>query len=142
MTLLVSEINGSSVYQAIRPDSNKFVGAIRPHLYIHNIPSGTLKVQIKTSDGELIAESNARNISAITSSPEYHGYVTFYLQASLRSGVDYLVYIVAGGGYSFSESAYVGVCNDFDLRKYEPIATIIHPIFSPLDLEVWTYSNK
>ncbi len=141
MTLLVSEIS-TSVFQAVKPNSNKRLAAIRPHLYVRNIPAGTIKVQVCTEDGTLIVESSAVNFSTITSSNEYHGYVTFYVSAYLKKDVTYKIYVVCGGGYTFSESAYCGVCNDYDLRKYPVESEIVHPMLAPLDFEFWTYSEK
>ena len=141
MTLLVHEIY-TSVYQSVRPTKNINIGAIRPHLYIHNVPTGNLKVQICESDGTLLVESPTTNISTISAGNEYHGYVTFYVDAMLLKNTDYLIYVVSGGGYSFNNSAYVGVCNDYDLRKYQPNYTVNHPRFAPLDLEIWSLSQK
>lgn len=141
MKLIVHEIT-TSVSQALTPDRNRQVSVVRPHLYIHNKPVGTLKVQIASSDGTLIAESNLVNIQDITVLPYFHGYVRFDVSAHLKRDVKYVVSVVAGGGYSFSESGYVGVCNDFDSRKYATDVTVTHPRYAPLDLEVWNLSYK
>jgi hypothetical protein len=141
MTLLVNEIT-TSVYQGIKPNSNKIIAAVRPHLYIKNLPLGTIKVQITTNDGTLLGESLPLTISSITTSNEYHGYVSFYLTAFLKKDFSYLVNIVCQGGYSFSNSAFCGVCNDYDFRKYKIESPIKHPRNAPLDLEVWTLSQK
>ena len=141
MTLLVNEIRSDAVYQAIKPNRNRLLGAIRPHLYIKNRPAGTIKVQVTTSDGTLVAESAAQTIASITASNEYHGYVTFYINASLRKDQTYLVKVVCAG-YTFDEAGYCGVCNDYDLRKYSPVLAIAHPRLAPLDLEIWSISQK
>lgn len=141
MRLIVHEVQ-TSVFQTLRHPSNLFVGAVRPHIYLHNNPSGNLKVQICSSDGEVLAESSAINFSTIASDIEFHGYVTFYVDASLRKDTDYQIKIVAGGGYSFSEAAYCGVCADYDSRKYDPPTPDIHPWISPLDIEIWSRSSK
>jgi hypothetical protein len=141
MTLLVNEII-TSVYQAITPNKNKIIAVIRPHLYIKNRPIGTVKVQLMTADRTIINESLPITISTITASNEYHGYVTFYIDAFLKKDVTYLVNVVCEGGYTFSNSAYCGVCNDYDLRKYKTQSPIKHQRNAPLDLEVWTLSQK
>lgn len=141
MKLVVHEIT-TSVSQNLTPEKNTLVGAVRPHIYVHNKPVGTLKVQICESDGTVLAESATVDIQDITTLAYFHGYVKFAVSAFLRKDVAYQFNIVAGGGYSFSESGYVGVCGDFDLRKYDPSIAVIHPLVSPLDLEIWSQSLK
>lgn len=141
MKLIVHEIL-SSVSQGLTPEKNTQVTVVRPHLYIHNKPVGTLKVQITTSDGLLIGESTEIDIQSMTTLPYFHGYIRFDVQAHLKRDVEYKVMVTAGGGYTFSESGYVGVCNDFDSRRYETSEPISHPNYSPLDIEVWSLSYK
>lgn len=141
MKLIVHEIL-SSVSQGLTPEKNTQVTVVRPHLYIHNKPAGTLKVQVTTSDGLLIAESTEIDIQEMTTLPYFHGYVRFDVSAHLKGGVEYKVLVTTGGGYSFSESGYVGVCADYDSRKYELSEPISHPNYSPLDIEVWSKSYK
>lgn len=141
MQLIVHEIL-TSVYQTLRPTKNTFVSVVRPHLYIHNNPTGNLKVQICSGDDSIIAESATINMSDITAEIEYHGYVSFYVDASLRKNTNYIFKIVAGGGYSFNESAYCAVCNDYDLRKYSQVVPGSHPWIAPLDIEIWSRSSK
>ena len=141
MKLIVHEI-ATSVSQKLRPEKNTQVEVIRPHIYVHNKPTGTLKVQVATSDGLLIAESDEVNIQDMTTLPYFHGYIRFDVSAHLKRDVEYTVSVVAGGGYTFSESGYVGVCNDFDSRKYNTSATVTNPQYAPLDLEVWSLSLK
>lgn len=141
MILIVHDIN-TSVYQTLIPNSNQMVGAVRPHLYIHNNPAGSLKVQITADDGTLIAESNTVAISTITSAPEFHGHVTFNIDANLKRGVKYRFYVIGTGGYSFNLSAYCGVCNDYDSRIYPLENPINTPGQAPLDIQIWSYQQK
>ena len=141
MKIIVHEIL-TAVSQILTPSENTIVSVLRPHIYVHNKPVGTLKVQISTVDDELIAESNEIDIQTMTTLPYFHGYVRFDVNAFLKANVQYKVSVVAGGGYSFSETGYCGVCNDFDLRKYETDVPVTHPRFAPLDVEVWSLSLK
>jgi hypothetical protein len=63
--------------------------------------------------------------------------VRFDISTPLKAGTTYRINIVAFGGYSFSESAYLAVCNDFDLRKYEPDYSPSTGFSSALDIEIW-----
>jgi hypothetical protein len=138
MKLYVHEIKSDGVFQTIKPKKNSRVGAIRPHLYIKNIPSGSLKVLVETPDGVVIGESEETEISEITSASEYHGYVTFYIGVYLKKGSSYVLRIVGANSYSFNESEFCGVCGDSSLRKYDTSMTSGHSIKGPLDFEIWT----
>lgn len=141
MRLVVHELL-TSLSQTLKPEKITNVNVIRPHLYIHNSPSGTLKVQITTMDGALIGESEALNISEITNAAYFHGYVRFNVSALLMKDTEYKISVVAGGGYSFSESSYCGLCNDYDLRKYQPGYEHSEGTRAPLDIEVWALSSR
>lgn len=137
MKLIVNELKSGLLYQELTPTKNTIVSAIRPHLYIQNIPTGSLKIQILDQNNELIAESETIAISSITSSSYYHGYVRFYIDFYMQANVTYRIRLV-GSSYSFSESAYVGWCNSFDLAKYPLNYTPSNSTNYPLDLEIWS----
>lgn len=139
---LIVKLLESHLTQVLIPKKTVNVGAVRPHIYLHNNPEGSLKVQILTEDDVLISESDEIEISQITSAPEYHGYVTFNVSASLLKGTRYKFSVVAANGYEFSELSYCAVCNDYDLRKYDTTTPVVHSTVAPLDLEIWSRSNK
>lgn len=136
MKLIVNECKPST-YQAIRPTENLFVVAIRPHLYIHGAPTGTVKVQIQDSNGRLVKESPSQTITGLKALAYAHKYYRFDLETSLIAGEAYRIAIVCGDGYSFSESAYVGVCQDWDGTKTDLEYTPGGDFEKPLDIEIW-----
>lgn len=138
MKLLVAECK-PSVSQPITPSEPIFVIAIRPHLYIHGSPSGTVKVQILDSNDRLVIESStiALNSSTLKTLDYAHKYYKFDLNANLSADVSYKIAVVCGGGYSFSESAYVGVCLDWDNTKTSTGYTPDNDFEKPLDIEIW-----
>lgn len=140
MKLCVAELD-TELFQAITPSQNTFVEAIRIHLYRHNAPAGSLSVRIADTNGRSIAVSDTVAISSIPSGNFYHGYIRFLIQCSLKKSEQYRVYLNSSG-YSFSESAYIGWCNDFDLRKYPTAYTPSSALAAPLDLEVWAKSTR
>jgi hypothetical protein len=142
MKLVVHELNGSGLEQEYTPEKNTILEAVRPHIYRHNWPSGSLKVQILDADDIVLIESETINISAIGSQDFFHGYVTFLINYGLVKNETYKFKVVGEGGYSFSESAYIGLCNDFDLRKYDPAFTPHDGMKSALDLELWSRSTR
>lgn len=142
MKLIVRPID-TFVEQILTPTKeNSIVGAVRPHLYIHNCPGVPLQVRIVSVRGTLIAESDVIDTSEITASPFYHGYVRFLIEANLRKGTPYRFQVAALPPYSFDSDSYVGVATDFDLRKYPPNPENPPPMLAPLDIEVWTFSKK
>lgn len=140
MKLIVGELI-NSVQQEIEVTENLNVVAIRPHLYRHGNPAGSLKLQILDSNEKLITESETVDISDIGTLTYFHGYVRFNVNVALKSGSLYWVRLV-GNGYTFNESAYVGWCNDYDLQKVDRTYTPNGDWQAALDLEIWTRTRK
>jgi hypothetical protein len=142
MRLYLEELE-TELSQRVKADKITQVTYIRPHLYLHNIPSGSVKLQIWDSSGSTqIAQSDTIQFSNITTSNEYHGYVRFSINALLNKDTYYLMKIVSSGGYTFDESAYCAVCRDLGFKKYEYSvpATAVKNV--PLDLEIYSKSSK
>lgn len=110
--------------------------AIRPHLYRHQSPAGSLTLQIQDASGGLIASSDTVAISAIGSGTYWHGDQRFLISADLEPGTIYRVALVSSG-YSFSESAYIGWNTDFDLRKVSAGFTPNVGMSAALLMEIW-----
>ena len=89
------------------------------------------------SGATVIATSETIAISTITSSLYFHGYVRFYIDALLAANTNYFI-ALRSTGYTFAESALVGWCSDFDLRKY-PVASGLTD--NPMDTEIWGYKS-
>ncbi len=137
MKLIVHELDAVEVAQVLTPEKNTIVEAVRPHIYRHNFPSGSLKMQIYDESDVLVAQSELVDIADIGTQAFFHGYVRFLIDAYLTEGEPYKFKLVGAGGYSFSEPAYCGWCNGFDLVKYDIDGTPLSPLHYPLDLEIW-----
>lgn len=143
MKLVVFELlDSSTLEQSMRATRNVNVRAIRPHIYRHNFPSGTLRIQIFNSDDEMVAESETIEIEDIALDDFFHGYVRFYVDAFLKKGEEYRFVLVGDDGYSFSESAYCGWVSGYDLAKYSPVTPPDTNLKSILDLEIWEIARK
>lgn len=140
MKLVVHELQATELSQSYTPERNVIVHAIRPHLYKHNAPAGTLKLQIYNGV-TLVGESDPVTIASISTANYFHGYVRFDLSCGLKRDTAYTFKLV-GSGYTFSESAYVGWCGGFDLGKYPATYTPESLLKYPLDLEVWERKAK
>jgi hypothetical protein len=125
------------LYQEITPDKNTLVEVIRPHLYKHNNPNGTLYLQIQDLGGQLVAQSPiGLTASEISLSDFYHGYISFELKVHLMKDVTYRLALVSTD-YCFSEAAYIGWCSAYDLKKYPSDYSPDIGFNAPLDLEIW-----
>jgi hypothetical protein len=137
MKLITSELV-TTLYQQITIGNFPIqLVAIRPHLLRWLHPTGSLAVQIQDASGQVIATSPAVAISAIGSDNYWHGYQRFDLSTHLKALATYRIALIPSGGYSFSESAYIGWCNDFDLRKVAATYSPNVGINGALDMEIW-----
>ncbi len=136
MKLIVNELY-TFLYQEVTPSETTQVEAIRINLYKHNIPAGSLSLELHDTNGELIATSaTSLTASEISSSNYFHGFIRFYVNAQLRKDTTYRV-VLKATGYSFSEAAYFGWCNGFDLGVYAPDYTQTGSFQAPLAMEIW-----
>lgn len=137
MRLLVHELNATPLSQVFTCPKTCNIAAVRPHLIRYGHPTGSLTITIEDAATDTVIASSTVQIGSIASADYFHGYVTFELGAGLREGSDYRVKLEGSGGYSFSESAYIGWCNGYDLGKYDPTYTPENSLHYPLDLELW-----
>ena len=141
MKLIVDELGmqgTNELFQEITVgDSSRNVTNIRPHLYRHNSPTGSLRIDVRDLNGEIAKSSATVLISAIDPGNDFfHGEIKFDIDFSFRVGETYRIYLV-GVGYTFSESAYIGWCRDFDLSKYPKDYTPGVGMNSSLLMELW-----
>jgi hypothetical protein len=115
--------------------------AIRPHLYRHLAPSGTIYVELRDEGNNVIETSAGLPISSLPSGNYLHGYIRFYMRTNLRAFTKYNV-VLKASGYSFSESAWIGWCNDYDLRKAEATYGGNTGLGAALDLELWSTPHE
>lgn len=135
MNLLVCELNGAC-FQPVTTDENVIhITAIRPHLYKHLAPAGSFYIQIQDANGKKIANSNSLTAANISASNYFHGYVRFDINASLFPETQYRI-ALKSSGYSYSDSAYIGWCTDYDLRKYTLTGFATGEAWA-LDMEIW-----
>lgn len=136
MKLLVNELK-TSLFQVVSPSKNTQVEAIRLNLYKHNFPAGSITLEVQDENGELIAASSD-SLSAVdlNASAFSHGFISFSVNVQLRKDVNYRI-VLKASGYSFSEAAYFGWCNNFDLEVYPADYTSSTGFKAPLSLQIW-----
>lgn len=145
MYLIVQEIGKwiASPYQLGTVGTDDIqLHAIRPRLFRYGSPTGTLQIQILDVNLRFIqASSETITISTIGSNTYWHGWQRFNISTQLKANTTYAFQIISGGGYSFSESAWVGWANDFDMRRVTPTYTPRSDAQDPRDAEVWEDVN-
>lgn len=129
MKLLVNELV-TEIRQKISGDKISMVEGVRLHLYKHRSPNGFLVLEIKKGK-QTVATSEVLHIADISEGEFYHGQTLFNIKAHLRANVEYELVLRHGGGYAFSEAAYIGWCLDFDFHTYPKVSNFAH------DYEVW-----
>lgn len=136
--LIVHELEGS-LFQKLTVGARPIqLSAVRPHLIRYGAPAGTLKLQIQTEAGDLIAESAALPAAGVGSAAAYwHGYQRFLIDSHLKENTTYRLAIVGASGYAFSEAAYIGWVNDDSYRKVQPTYYPNRGGSAPLDFELW-----
>jgi hypothetical protein len=142
MRLVVQEVKADGVIQEFTPTQNTLVYAVRPHIYRHLNPSGSLQLQILDTDDNVLVESEEIEISSIGSADYYHGYVRFLIDIGLKKDVTYRFKLIGTDGYSYSDSAFIGWCNGYDLGKYPEQYTPSADAYSALDCEIWKRTTK
>lgn len=142
MTLIIHELKAAGLTQTVTPERNTIVTAIRPHIYRHLAPTGSLKLELYDDSDVLVAESENVEIPDIGTMDYFHGYVRFYINAYLKKDVEYTIKLVGEDGYTFNESAFCGWANGFDLAKYPITTTPTNSMQYPLDLEIWERTEK
>lgn len=130
MKLMVNELK-TELIQKLSGDEFTIVEAVRLHLYKHGAPGGSLFVEIRDEQSQLIATSETILIGSISEMTFFHGQVRFYVSAYLRPESVYQL-VLKSSGYSFSEGAYVGWCLDFDFNTYQKNSNHAH------DYEIWS----
>lgn len=130
MKLMVNELK-TELIQELSGDDLSIVEAVRLHLYKHGAPGGSLFVEIRDEQSQLIATSETISIGSISEMMYFHGQVRFNINVYLRPASIYQL-VLKSSGYSFSEGAYVGWCLDFDFNTYPKNSAHAH------DYEIWT----
>lgn len=138
MNLYVHDLVTVLSQEITTPDRHTHLEAIRPHIYKHLAPSGSFKIQVLDANSNLVAESSTLTAADISASNYFHGYVKFPVKCTLSANTNYFIQLAATG-YTFSGSAFIGWCNDYDLRKYD---SVLDGVSSPLDMEIWEYKTK
>lgn len=145
MNLILEELGllGSTLQQKITVGERPvIVKHIRPHIYKHGTPAGSLKVQILDGSLTVIAESALVTVASITaiSNTYYHGYIQFDVDCGMQANQSYWIRL-ASTGYTYAANNFIGWCKDFDLKKYDWSYSPNAGGQSSFDVEIWENKN-
>jgi len=147
MYLVVNELESSLTVDVVFDGTNSEVHAIRPYLYVHNSPAGSLKVSLMDSAGTTTIASKEMTIAALIAglnsfSNYYHGYVLFELDntAFIADG-NYKIKLEGTNGYSFDEADYIGWISEHEDRKNDMNFTPAGDDENSFSYEVWSYKE-
>lgn len=140
MTLVVHELVTFLAQPLTATLKNREIVAVRPHLVKYGNPAGSFYLEIQDQSANPIATSNALTAAEISSASYFHGHVKFDVSATIRLGRTFRV-ALKSTGYTFSESNYIGWCNDYDSRIYS--LGFDDPAIDqmPLDVQIWGYEQ-
>lgn len=144
MQLVVHELETSGqVRQKITIGSRpQMVYAIRAMLFRYLSPAGTAYLEIQDENGKKIAVSDSVSIAAVGTGNYWTGYRRFLVSIALKANTSYYISLKASG-YTFSELAYLGWCNGWELRNaFEADYDGAIGVNAPLGLQVWSYRTQ
>lgn len=140
MQLILEDLgNGlSSLKQKITVGASDItVEYIRPHLFKHLAPAGSLNISIKDStDTTTIATSDSVTITDIDAANYFHGKVRFAIKARLLKNTSYYIYLNSSG-YTYASNALIGWCLDFDHQLVDRDYTPSDNFMTPFLMELW-----
>ena len=135
-SLAVEELKTTLNQEILVGDNNLNVEAIRPRLYKHNVPAGTLQVQVRDTNDKIISTSNSITITDISAVAFFHGFIRFDINAGLKAGTTYRLFLVPSG-YTFTESDYVGWVKDHEDTQIGVSYSPSSGFLSPLSAQIW-----
>ena len=143
MYLVVEELR-TSIDQDFTPKRVTNAVAFRPNLYIAGSPSGSLKITVLDGSTEIASVTQTiADIRANLGNPNYvHGVIRFTLSEIIRLSRDtYTLRLEGTGGYSYSNSDYVGWVQNHENLINEPDTTPTSDLLNPYGFELWSYKG-
>lgn len=120
---------------------NQSLSYVVPYLMVYGAPGGSVTMQLQDSNGSKIADSQTVSIATILGSDAvYHGWYAFSISATVKRGQSYRVEMVTSGGYSYSQSTFIGWCNSWERQNRFPAT--YNPTMgldAPLGIDFWGY---
>ena len=148
MKVVVEELSGT-LSQTFSTKNRLQVKSIRPYIYKHRSPAGTLTIEIEqnsttiaTSTG--VTSADIETNTASTSINFYHGYYRFDFTDQFHIEKGNFTVKLTSSGYTFGESAYFGW-----VKPHENISIPIDydqtgkgDESNPFGIEIWTRKGK
>ena len=142
MTTLVIDELRTTLEQDFQVANRIQINTVRPMLYIHNAPAGSVTVTLKK--GSTILSSATLSIANIISMASLSNFTwgtfSFYLDEDvvLHPDTDYTLEL-SSSGYSYSESSYIGMVKPHENPKNTFEDTAINSYENAFGFELWGY---
>lgn len=128
--------------QTVTVEEDILINAVRPYMYKHNSPAGTIRITVYKDASELAygeltsAEMEANDIKLATHSFA-HGHFRFDLNKFLRLRPGEYEIKMTSSGYSFSEGAYFAWVQSHEDIRYSINGVPQNSFENPLTVELW-----
>jgi hypothetical protein len=138
---LTGAFGNTKLSQTITPQYDLYLESVRPHLYIANSPAGSLGMRVEDDRGRLVMASPTVTIAsmkaAFSNQTYVHAYFKFDFGIGLKEGISYNLSLVSSGGYTYSNTVFVGWVNGHDLGKHTEDYFNKTGVNAALDCELW-----
>jgi len=140
--LLIEPIEAVPVEQTFKMFERLQVQAVRPYLYLHNDPTGSIKVAIKY-DGQKIASKTLTvaeilNLAELPAGQYHYGFFTFDIEAVLNIKTEYQIE-VSGVGYGYDPNSYFGWIKPHENLINTFSESVLYDDQNPFGFQLWGY---
>jgi len=140
MYLIVEELL-TSLEQTVVVSERTEIESIRPYIYLHGAPAGSLKLSIISGSTTLSSKTMtvAALISAAAITQTYaHGFVRFQLDDTVFIPAGTYIVKLEGVGYTFG-ATWAGWVKEYENLTNTPTTTITNDLDQPLSMQIWSY---
>lgn len=128
MTTLVIDELITELTQDVNIKKDIKIGSIKFQFYVHNMPTGTFKLEI-LKDSVLYAEfpftsNDLRNSFGATSN-YFRVFYPFGYQENLTLYQGLYSFKISSIGYTYSATSFLGICKDWQTYFGQPLATSV-----------------
>ena len=142
-TLVVDELK-TTLTQTFTLNLNRRynIGAVRPLIYMHNAPSGTFTISIKSGANTLVSKSfTSSDIKSDLSSSDNYAWIwkalSFDNVIQLSNGSYTLE--LSSSGYSYSSSSYLGWIKEHENQFNETLGTPLSAFDNPYSFQLFEH---
>jgi len=128
--------------QVLTLEKDILINAIRPYIYKHNSPAGTIRMAIWKNAAEIaygeLTSTEMENLDDDLANFDFaHGHMRFDLNRFVRLRKGEYTIKMSSTGYTFSESAYFGWVKAHEDIRYSINGVSQNAFENPYTVELW-----